>query len=90
MISDARLGHLASIIIDGIWKDDVVEYSDEEFAVRTARKAASNFGQQLKDIDAYARQRVASLKRGVVEGSPEWDVLYRKYFEEEMSRKDAN
>ncbi len=87
MISDARLGHLASIIIDKLWKDDIVDYTDEERAVRMARKAASNFGQEFKDIDAKAKKMVASLKRGVVEGSPEWDVMYRKYFEEELNKR---
>ena len=34
-----------------------------------------------------AKKMVASLKRGVVEGSPEWDVMYRKYFEEELNKR---
>jgi hypothetical protein len=37
-------------------------------------------------IDALARKKIASLSRDVPLGSPEWDVLYRKYYEEE-SRK---
>jgi hypothetical protein len=32
------------------------------------------------------RAKLASYSRGIVEGSSEWDVLYRKTFEEEMRK----
>jgi hypothetical protein len=37
-------------------------------------------------IDAAVRRKIESQKRAIVEGSDEWDVLYRKYFEEEQAR----
>lgn len=87
MISEDRQSHLAHVIVDGIWKDDLVEYADEDGAVRMAKRAVVQFNQELEQVDAKARQMVASLKRGVQEGSPEWDVMYSKYFEEEMKRR---
>ena len=87
MISDERLSHLASIIIDGIWKDDLVDFTDDDMAVRIAKRAAEKYGSEMKDVDIKARQMVASLKRNVAEGSPEWDVMYSKYYEEEMQRR---
>ena len=42
---------------------------------------------ELDEVDQAAKTKVASLKRGVTEGSPEWDILYGKYFEEEMQRR---
>ena len=87
MISDERLSHLASVVVEGIWKDDLVDFKDEDMATRVAKRAAAKFGQELKSVDVKARQMVASLKRNVVEGSPEWDVMYNKYYEEEMQRR---
>ena len=37
-------------------------------------------------IDALVRRKIASLSRRVVPGSTEWDVLYRRYFEEEARK----
>ena len=37
-------------------------------------------------IDALARRKIESQKRTIVEGSDEWDVLYRKYYEEETAK----
>jgi hypothetical protein len=38
-------------------------------------------------IDSLVRQKIASLKRGVPVGGNEWDILYRKYYEEEVARR---
>ena len=37
-----------------------------------------------EEIDKAARHKVDSQKRGIPEGSAEWEILYRKYYEEEM------
>ena len=87
ILSEERRAHLAHVVVDGIWKDDLVDYSDEDMAMRTGKQAAEKFVSELEQIDAKARQMVNSLKRNVMEGTPEWDVLYKKYFEEEMSKR---
>lgn len=87
MISEDRVAHLARIVVDGIWNDDLVDYVDDDAALRAAKKGLAEFVKELVDIDKAVTTRVQSLKRGVPEGSPEWDVMYGKYFEEEMSRR---
>lgn len=77
---------MAHVIVDGIWNDDLVEYPDEEMAIRAAKKAVILFVKQEGEIDERVRAKVLSLKRGVVEGSPEWDIMYKKYYEEEMRK----
>lgn len=86
-ISEERQSHLARIVVDGIWNDDMVDYTDEDKAMRVGKQAVSAFVEELEALDAFAREKVNSLKRGVQEGSPEWDVLYSKYFQEEMKRR---
>ncbi len=86
-ISDDRVGHLARLVVDGIWDDDLVDYVDDDAALRAAKKGLSDFVKSLADVEDSVNAKIASLKRGVVEGSPEWDVLYSKYFEEEMQRR---
>ncbi|MBK8201889.1 MAG: DUF507 family protein [Bdellovibrionales bacterium] len=86
-ISEERQSHLARIVVDGIWNDDLVDYTDEDKAMRIGKQAVSAFVTELEALDIFAREKVNSLKRGVQEGSPEWDVLYSKYFQEEMKRR---
>jgi len=38
-------------------------------------------------VEAAVRRRLASYSRPLAEGSPEWETLYRKTFEEEMRKR---
>jgi hypothetical protein len=87
MISEDRQSHFAHLIIDGIYNDDLVEYVDDDLAFKLAKRAIGKFVTEFAEIDSKVRGMVESLKRNVPEGSPEWDVMYSKYFEEEMRRK---
>ena len=87
IISEERQTHLAHVIVDTIWDDDFVDYTDDEVAIRIAKQAIVEFVKEDEQIDAQARQKVASLKRNVMEGTPEWDILYKKYYEEERNRR---
>jgi len=37
-------------------------------------------------LDKAARQKIESQKRVIIEGTPEWDILYRKYYNEEVKK----
>ena len=87
ILSEDRQTHLAHVIVDGIWHDDLVDYTDDEQALRAAKRAMRQFIQEEMALDERARAKVASLKRGVVEGSPEWEILYKKYQEEERGKR---
>ena len=41
---------------------------------------------QEKKIDQQARRKIESQKRTILEGSQEWDILYRKYYNEEVKK----
>jgi hypothetical protein len=38
-------------------------------------------------IDELVRRKIASLSRQVAPGSAEWEVLYRRYLEEEFRKR---
>ncbi len=87
ILSDERQLHFARLLTDKLWNDDLVDFSDDDEALRAARRAITEFVKDDNEIDTKAREKVASLKRGVIEGSPEWDILYKKYYEEELNRR---
>lgn len=79
-----RLSHVVLGYLDG---EDTVEYFDEPQLIRqTIVKLITDEMRADEAIDAVVRRKLESQKRGIVEGSSEWDVLYRKYFEEEVAR----
>jgi len=86
-LSDDRISHIAHLVFDAVWKADLVDFPDENKALLEIKKVITGFLKVEDDADSAARNKIRSLSRGVPEGSREWDILYRKYFEEEVSKK---
>ncbi len=42
--------------------------------------------QEEEGIDKAARAKIESQRRIIMEGTPEWDILYRKYYAEEVKK----
>jgi len=85
-LSESRISHLAHLVLDGVRKSQLGEFPNEGRALAETKQVLHDFFQRDDHIDDIVRQKIQSLSRQVPPGSREWDVLYRKYFEEE-SRK---
>ena len=88
ILSDDRKSHFAHLLCDTLYDDDLVDFTEDAVALRYAKDGIDAFLNELDSIDGSVRTKIMSLKRGVVEGSPEWDTMYKKYYEEEIQRKN--
>jgi hypothetical protein len=87
-LSEDRISHISHLILEGIVRTGLVEPAVAEEKV--LRDIKRTFADELRFDDAAdtaVRRTIQSLSRRVPEGSPEWEVLYRKYREEELRRK---
>jgi hypothetical protein len=65
-----------------------VEFFQEDSDIRL--EIARVIQDELKDdevIDTAVRYKIESQAREIPEGSEEWDILYRRYYDEEMSKR---
>lgn len=86
-LSEDRISHLAHLIADGVWQDDLADFTSEEKALKEIKGVLTSFLRVEDEADTSARDKIRSLSRDVPEGSREWEILYRKYFDEEMAKK---
>jgi hypothetical protein len=87
-LSEDRISHISHLITDVLAQNRNVDMIQPE--ERVLREIKRTITEELKfedDADTAARRTIQSLSRRVPEGSPEWDVLYRKYLDEEMRRR---
>jgi hypothetical protein len=84
-LSDDRISHLSHRILERI--RSLVGMPDEERALREIKRRMTSVLKEDDMIDSLVRQKIASLKRGVPVGGNEWEILYRKYYEEEAARR---
>jgi hypothetical protein len=79
-----RLSH---VITDVLVACDDVEFIDDRDTIR--QKTLQILQDLLKEeeaVDAEVRKKISSQKKEILEGSEEWDVLYRKYYADELRR----
>ncbi|HZW35616.1 MAG: DUF507 family protein [Deltaproteobacteria bacterium] len=82
-----RIAHLSRLLIDRLYKDDLADFPDEGMALREAKAVFDAIVRAEDEVDTFVRQKIARLSRRPPEGGREWEILYRKYFEEEMTRR---
>jgi hypothetical protein len=86
-ISDDKANVLARAVSDVLRQMDEVEFIEDPNTIRQeTRKILKELLLQEAKIDVAARQKIDTQKRTILEGSQEWDILYRKYYNEEVKK----
>jgi hypothetical protein len=84
-LSDNRINALARLVLRVLATEG--EVVSERAALAESKRLLAEHFQRDDKIDEIVRRKIASLSRRVVVGSTEWDVLYRRYFEEEARKR---
>jgi uncharacterized protein len=86
-ISRDKLNKLAHTVADTLAEVNEVDFLEDRNTIRQeARKALEKLLLEEMRLDAAARQKISSQRRIILEGSQEWDILYRKYYNEEVKK----
>ncbi|MGO9379413.1 MAG: DUF507 family protein [Dissulfurispiraceae bacterium] len=88
MLSDDKISHTTHMLLKGLLEHKLVALKAEDSAVR--REIKNSIVNELKlgeDVDATVTKKLLSFSKKLVEGSPEWEVLYKKFYEEEEVKK---
>jgi hypothetical protein len=86
-ISRDKINVLAKRALSGLKELEQVEFIEDPDSIRMeARKILEELFTAEEVIDKAARQKIESQRRIIMEGTPEWDILYRKYYNEEVKK----
>jgi hypothetical protein len=70
-----------------LFDNDEVEFLDEPNEIRLSIVKTLEEEMRLYEaIDKRAIEKIESQKKPIKEGSREWEILYRKYYNEEISK----
>ena len=83
--SEDRISHLSHLILEGLWNDDLVDYDDEGRALAVLKQTLTRLLTVEDQVDSAVRDKLQRQKKIV--GSREWQILYDKYFREEMQKR---
>lgn len=88
LLTDEKASHLSHVIVRALKLTPGARVKgDEERALREVKRVLASELAEEESTDRHVRERLASYSRPLIEGSPEWDVLYRKLSEEEIRKR---
>ena len=86
-LSRDKVNKVAHVITDALAEMAELDFLEDRNTIRLeVRKIMEDLLNQEERIDQAARQKIESQKRTILEGSQEWDILYRKYYNEEVKK----
>jgi hypothetical protein len=86
-ISRDKLNKIAHVVADTLAEIDEVDFLEDRNTIRQeARKALEKLLSDELKIDQAARLKISSQRKIILEGSQEWDILYRKYYNDEVKK----
>jgi len=86
-ISRDKLNKLAHTVADTLAGIDEVGFLEERNLIRQeSRKALEALLEEESRIDTAARLKISNQRKIIQEGTQEWEILYRKYYNDEVRK----
>ena len=86
-LSRDKLNKLAHTVADTLAETNEVGFLEDRNTIRQeARKILETLLTEEARIDTAARLKIANQRKIILEGSQEWDILYRKYYNDEVRK----
>ncbi len=88
-LSNQKINDLARIIADRIETEPSLEVFRDQNDIRLRIKHVITSELKIgEEIDKIARKMIQGQAKAPPEGSRDWEVLYGKYYEEELNRRN--
>ncbi len=86
-LSRDKINKLAYVVTDELVIHDEVEFVEDRNTIRLEIvRILTEEMKKEEGLDQEARRKIESQKKTIPEGSLEWDILYRKYYAEELKK----
>jgi hypothetical protein len=82
-LSEDRISTMAHEIIKRIWRDDLVDFPDERRALASVKRSLEAFFGAVEEVEAAVKAKL----RNKAPGSRDYEVLYRKFYQDELVRR---
>ncbi len=86
-INRDKMNVVAKAVTEALAQMDDIEFIEDRNTIRLEiRRLLEELFKEEAKIDQAARQKIENQRRTILEGTQEWDILYRKYYNEEVKK----
>ncbi len=83
-----RLNQIVNRIMDLIMEDESVEIYEDPPVIRgKVRKIVMEALRIEEEIEREVRKRIKKYSKDILEGSPEWNILWKRIYEDELKKR---
>ncbi len=85
---DDRYNDLAHTILDELYENYLIEYDVNENQIKNVIfKAFKSFADAYDEIDDIVYEKIRHMEREVIPGSQDYELLYERLYQEELSKR---
>ena len=82
-----KINYLSRQVLSVLENDDQVDFLDDPNEIRLVIvKSVEEEMKLYEALDKKAIDKIQSQKKAIEEGSREWEILYRKYYNDELAK----
>lgn len=90
-LSSDKISHLSHLILKDLMEKDAIEVFTDDGPIRhEIRNVITNEIKLAENVDLKVAKKLESYSKKIYEGTDEWDVLYQKFYDEEMAKLGRN
>jgi hypothetical protein len=83
-----RYSDLSHKILETLWKNSLIEYTVSENRVKNViYNAMEKYFASFEQVEETVAEKINNYKRKLVPGTPEYDLVFERLYEEELRRK---
>jgi uncharacterized protein len=86
-LSREKIVRISHQVTDLLVQTNEVEFIEDRDTIRQhIVQTITNVLREEEKVEVEVRKRITSQRKEIIEGSEEWDVMFRKYYSEELRR----
>ncbi len=83
-----RYTELSHKILDRLWQEDKIEYSVSDNTIRNIIfDAIEGYKNSFEDVEEIVFDKISNMKRRLIPGTPEYEVVFEKLYREELKKR---
>jgi hypothetical protein len=85
---DDRFSDLSHQILDELWQEYIIDFQVSDNQVKNIIfKAFKEFAKIYDEIDDIVYSKIRNMEKEYIPGSPDYDLIYQRLYEEELRRR---
>jgi len=83
-----RFSELSHVVMDRLWQEDLMDYTVSENSIKNIiYDAIDSYKESFEEVEENVYEKIGNMKRKLIPGTDEYEVVFEKLYREELKKK---